>query len=166
MNEILILTGACGVGKSTIAKGWAKSKDGATIDCDYLTEWIYQKDFPHWKVEGELFVARLASRMAKEYLEEGMSVSIENVWTPAGIELILSELKHLADTQIKIVWLVSDIEENHRRDQQRIPENQMKGRVNIVNNELASYHWPALVRKLDTTEMDVDKTLLEIERLR
>ena len=36
--EVLLLTGACGVGKTTIAQGWAKSKKGVIIDCDYLTE--------------------------------------------------------------------------------------------------------------------------------
>jgi len=46
MKELLILTGACGVGKSTIAEEWAKRKNGAKVDCDYLTEWIYNTDLP------------------------------------------------------------------------------------------------------------------------
>ncbi|GEM_PF-4904892 len=35
-KEVLVLTGACGVGKSTIAKAWAKSKAGVCIESDYL----------------------------------------------------------------------------------------------------------------------------------
>ena len=126
MKEVLIITGACGVGKSTIAKEWAKLKDGATIDCDYLTEWIYKKDFHHWTIEEERFVAKLASKIAIEYLNYGMSTSIENVWSPIGIELIKSEIQSSLKIKVKAIWLFCDLTENHKRDQQRKLENQMK----------------------------------------
>lgn len=166
MKETLIITGACGVGKSTIASEWAKLKNGATIDCDYLTEWIYNKDFPHWTIEEEKFTAKLASKIAIEYLNYGMSTSIENVWTPIGIELLKNEIISYTETSIKAVWLYCELTENHKRDQQRILENQMKERVNIVNTELASYHWPAYLHKVDTTDLNIEQTLKVIDAIK
>lgn len=39
--EVLILTGACAVGKTSVAKEWAKRKAGAIIEYDYFMEWIF-----------------------------------------------------------------------------------------------------------------------------
>lgn len=165
MKEILILTGACGVGKSTIATEWAKLKNGAKVDCDYLTEWIYNKNFPHWTLEEERFVANLTSKIAIEYLNYGMSTAIENVWSPVGIELLKKEIQSQVEIRVKVVWLFCEISENHNRDQQRIPENQMKERVDIVNKELANYNWPEYLHKIDTTNLDVQQTIKIIEEL-
>lgn len=163
MPEVLIITGACGVGKSTIAKQWAKSKNGATVDCDYLTEWIYNKDFPQWTIEEEKFVANLAAKIAIEYLRFGMSTSIENVWSPIGIELLKNGIESQLEVKVKVIWLVCEISENHKRDQQRVPENQMKERVDIVNKELNDYQWPEYLHKLDTTELTIQQTLQAID---
>lgn len=165
MKEILILTGACGVGKSTIAKEWAKMKNGATVDCDYLTEWIYKIEYPHWTLEGEKFVAKLASKIAIEYLNFGMSTSIENVWSPTGIEILKNEISSEVETRIKVVWLFCKSAENHKRDQQRIPENQMKERVDIVNRELEEHNWPNYVHKIDTTDLTIEQTVNVIDQL-
>ena len=59
--EVLILTGPCAVGKTTTAKAWAKNKNGAIVECDYLTNWIYSDDFPHWTEEEEKFTSKLSS---------------------------------------------------------------------------------------------------------
>lgn len=165
MKEILILTGACGVGKSTIAKEWAKLKNGAAIDCDYLTEWIYNKDFPQWSIEEEKFTAKLASKMAIEYLNYGMSTAIENVWSPVGIEILKNETLVQFKLDVKAIWLFCEISENHKRDQQRIPENQMKKRVNIVNQELDGCNWPDYVHKIDSTNLSIEQTLKMIDNL-
>ena len=165
MKEVLILTGACGVGKSTIAEAWAKIKDGATIDCDYLTEWIYKKDFPHWTIEEEKLVAKITAKIAGEYLDFGMATSIQNVWSPVGIEIMKNGILANANIAVKVVWLFCSLEENHKRDQRRIPEDQMKERVEIVNDELQSYDWPEYVHRLDTTSLTVEQTLELISNL-
>ena len=163
--EVLVLTGACGVGKSTIAKQWAKAKDGATIECDYFTEWIYQATFPRWTSEEEKFVASLTVVASREYLKYQMPVVIENVWSPLGIHQLVDSLRQYElVTSLQVVWLRCAIDENHRRDQLRIPENQMKERVDIVNGELQSYSWPEYVRIIDSTSLSVEETMNKIAR--
>ncbi len=159
MKEILIITGACGVGKTTLAKEWAKSKNGAIIECDYLTEWIFNKKFPHWTLEEEKFTANLTATIAVEYLDYGMSVAIENVWSPHGLEILKRKFIDQTDIAIKMIWLYCELNENHKRDEQRVPENQMKERVDIVNKELQGYDWPEELVKIDSTKLSVAQTL-------
>lgn len=162
--EVLILTGACGVGKTTIARAWAKEKQGAVIECDYLTEWIFKADFPHWSAEEEKFVVSATLSLAKEYLRFPMPVAVENVWTPGGIIRLKAGLEQLEEVKsIKFVWLYCDLPENHRRDQLRVPENQMKERVDIVNQEQHAHQWPDFVHSLDTTRLKVGETLSRLE---
>jgi len=164
-KEVLIITGACGVGKTTTAKEWAKSKNGAIIECDYLTEWIYNEDFPKWNEEEEKFTSNLAGLMALEYLREGMSVAIENVWGPKGIEFIRNEVFRVPGVKVTSVRLICNIEENHKRDQQRIPEDQMKERVDIVNAELDGYKWPSYMNVIDTTDLSPGMVLEKLNSL-
>ena len=165
MKEVLILTGACGVGKSTIAQQWAKSKNGAAINCDHLTGWIHNTNFPKWTIEEEKFVAQLAAKIAIEYLKYGMPTSIEYVWSPAGIEILKTELQNQMSIDLKLVYLYCDRNENHKRDRLRVPENQMKERVDVVDAELKSYNWPSDLISLDSTNLTVDQTLEKINQL-
>ncbi len=165
MKEVLILTGACGVGKTTLARQWAERKNGAVIECDYFTEWIYDSNFPHWTPEEERFVANLTAVVAREYLNFGMSVVIENVWSPQGIEWLLEGLRDQTQVKIKVVWLYCERSENHRRDEQRREKDQMKDRVDIVNEELIGYDWPTYLHKVDTTKLTVPQTMDLIDDL-
>ncbi|HQY19580.1 MAG TPA: hypothetical protein PLX80_01900 [Ignavibacteria bacterium] len=165
MSELLILTGACGVGKSTIAKEWARRKNGAIIECDYFTEWIYDKNFIRFSYEEELLTARLSINTAKEYLKLSMPVAIENVWTPVGLEFLKEELSDLEYiTKQKFIWLKCESTENHRRDELRVPGDVMGERVDIVNDQLNGYVWPAYLHIIDTTFLTVKETLEQIAK--
>ena len=164
--EILILTGTCGVGKTTIATAWAKQNNGAIVDCDYFTEWIFNKEFKHHTPQEEVFVAGLAAKVALEYIHLHMSVAIDNVWTPLGIEILIKELK-ARDPQlpIKVVWLYCQPAINHSRDAMRILENQMKDRLDVVYQELIQYDWPAYIQKIDTSDFSILQTIAHIDKL-
>jgi len=160
MKEILILTGACGVGKSTIAKQWAKLKQGAVIESDHFRNWIFNKIYARFSKEEEMLIAELTIVSAKEYLKHNMSVAIDNAWTPLGLDKLKNDLeKEFENVAIQFVWLKCDLEENHRRDKLRIEENQMKDRVTIVNAELSEYIWPDYITILDTTNLTERETL-------
>jgi len=163
MKEILILTGACGVGKSTVSKKWAKLKKGAVIESDYFRNWIYNEIYDLFSKEEELLVADLTFVTAKEYLKHNMPVVIENVWTPIALDKLKTDFQNeFGDMKIKFFWLKCDLEENHRRDRLRKTENQMKNRVAIVNTELSEYKWPEYLNILDTTNLTEKETLNRI----
>ncbi|MEM6843314.1 MAG: hypothetical protein AAF632_13890 [Bacteroidota bacterium] len=164
MNEILIITGACGVGKSTVAKAWAKRKSGVAIETDYFTEWIYNDNFERFTQSEERLAANLAFVMAKEYLELKMPVAIEGVWSPYGFNLLRTRFeKEVINSSLRFVWLHCEINENHRRDELRIPEDQMKDRVDIVHGEQSSHRWDHWVYPLDTTHLSISETVNHTE---
>ncbi len=159
------MTGACGVGKTSTAVIWSSIKQGVVIECDNLRECLDKEDFPQWSDKEENFIAKMSAMMATEYLKNGMSVAIENVWSPESIELIRKELFRMRGLTIKTVLLKCDLEENHRRDQERVPENQMKERVKIVKEKLENYKWPSYVNVLDTTKLNFDEVFAELDKL-
>ena len=165
MKEVLILTGACGVGKSTIALAWAKKKKGAIVDSDYLTEWILDPAFPHWSPQEEELVAKISSGIAIEYIKFGLSAAIDNVWSPRGIELLKRNIESQVEVNMKAVKLYCNLEENHRRDQLRIPDHQMGPRVDVLNQELNSYVWPEGIVMLDTSQLNIAQTIEAIENM-
>ena len=163
MKEILILTGACGVGKSTISKKWAKLKKGVVIESDHFRNWIHNEIYDRFSKKEEMLVADLAIVSAKEYLKHNMPVAIENVWTPSGLDKLRNNLEmDFGNVNVKFVWLKCDLEENHRRDRLRLIENQMKDRVDIVNVELSEFKWPEYLNILDTTNLTEQETLNRI----
>jgi len=163
MKEILILTGACGVGKSTISKKWAKLKKGVIIESDFFRNSICNDIYDRFSKNEEMLVADLTFVTTKEYLKHNMPVAIENVWTPSGLDKLKNDLENeFGNVNIKIVWLKCNLEENHRRDKLRATENKMKDRVNIVNTELSEYKWPEYLNILDTTNLTKMETLNRI----
>jgi adenylate kinase family enzyme len=166
MPQVLLITGACGVGKTTLAKAWAKRNQGAIIETDFFTEWIFRDDFPQWNAEEERFTARLSAIVALEYLRAGMPVAIENVWSPEGIKIIYDQLRATDDSiSVKAAWIFCDLPENQRRDKERVPENQMLARVAVVKKELEDYDWPETVHQIDTTHLSVEGILDRLEGL-
>ena len=163
MNEILILTGACGVGKTTVAREWARGKNGVAIEADYFTEWIHDDSFERFTQEEEKLVANLTFVTAQKYLKQNILVAIDEVWSPYGLNILKNKFEREEDICLKFVWLYCEINENHRRNELRVPENQMKNRVDIVNEELRSYQWKSYVHKIDTTKITVQETLNIIE---
>lgn len=165
MKEVLIITGPCGIGKTTLAKAWAEMKYGAIVECDYLTEWIFDPNFPHWTEAEEKLIAGISAGITEEYLNFGMSVAIENVWSPLGVEILKKRLSKIPGTHIKSIRLVCDVQENLRRDQLRTEENRMNDRVRMVADQLASYDWSEETFLLDTTDMKVEESLSIIDKI-
>ncbi|MBE2255608.1 MAG: AAA family ATPase [Ignavibacteria bacterium] len=162
--KVLIITGAPGVGKSTISKLWAKKNKGVTIECDYFTEWIFNNKYKRFGKLEEKLVIELTLKTSEIYLIHKMPVVIENVWKSDAIKLLNSGFQKINKNfdnklDISFVYLYCAIKENHRRDKMRIPENQMKKRVDIVNNELKKEIFPSYVKKIDSTNLSENETL-------
>jgi GNAT superfamily N-acetyltransferase/adenylylsulfate kinase-like enzyme len=161
MPDILILTGTCGVGKSTISWQWAQRRLGATIDCDIFRTWIRSPVLITADGFQEMLLARQAARLAEEYMALGLDVAINNAWMPEGLAYLRQQLADRA--RVRMVWLVCDAAENHERDQRRSPSDVMGGRLDELQAELDAFDWPADVVRLDTTGQTVDQTIATIE---
>lgn len=158
--KVLIITGAPGVGKSTISKLWAKKNKGVTIECDYFTEWIFNNRYKRFGKQEEKLVVELTLKTSEIYLNHNMPVVIENVWKSDAIKLLKSGFQKInKKPDILFVYLFCSINENHKRDKLRIPANQMKKRVDLVNSELKKEIFPSYVKKIDTTYLSENETL-------
>ncbi len=162
MNDILIITGTCGVGKSTISTRWAERRLGAAIECDAIRNWIRNPALITADGFQELLLARHAALLAESYLAMGLDVAIDNVWTPEGLDSLLCALSDKA--RVRVVLLTAAPAENHRRDRLRSPGDVMGARVDELQAELDALDWPAYVIRLDTTDQTVDQTLDAIDR--
>lgn len=164
--DVLVLTGACGVGKSTIGMLWAQSKKGVCIECDCFTIWIYDGHpiTTAYFLEVEPMVAHLAWQSTKAYLDNGFSVALENVWTPKGL-LALKDSFDKHGMSATFIYLNCDLKENEKRDQLRPDDYQMNERVAIVRSELEIYDWPNFVHQLNTSGQTSKETLAIIRGL-
>jgi len=161
-SKVLVITGACGVGKSTISTLWAKENAGVSVECDYFTEWIHDRHpvETDYFLKTEEMVANLSLAVAKEYMRNGFSVALENVWTPQGLNILRKGFeKEKSIESLTFVWLKCGLGTNLKRDLLREPGSQMKKRVEIVSSELAAYDWPDFVKVIDTTDLSVQETL-------
>lgn len=166
MQELLIVTGACGVGKSTVSRIWAKRRQGVALEADYFTEWIYSDSFERFTQQEERLVANITAVTTMEYLNQGFPVAIEGVWSPYGLEILKARFeREAAGVPAKWIRLYCEIEENHRRDRLRPPENQMKSRVDTVNKELGHHSWGSYLHLIDSTHLSAEETVAKIERL-
>lgn len=163
MRDILILTGTCGVGKSTISWQWAERRLGATIDCDVFRTWIRNPALMNSDGFQEMLLARQAVHLAEDYMALGLDVAINNVWTPPGLTFLRGQLGERA--RLRMVWLTCAPAENHDRDKSRAPSDMMGKRVDELQAELDALDWPADVVRLDTTGQTVNETVVAIERL-
>lgn len=163
MRQLLILTGTCGVGKSTVARAWAAKRGGAAISGDEVREWIARHELEIADNFQEELVARVCASAARVYMAAGMDIAIENVWGPQSFAYFHRELG--ADARILAVWLRCHREENRCRDRGRLRALRMGKRVDELMDELESLPWPEWLHALDTTGQSVHETVAEIERL-
>ena len=162
MKDILIVTGTCGVGKSSVCWHWAERRKGAAIDCDAFRTWIRNPSLRAEDSYQEPLLARHAASLAEDYLAMGLDVAIDNVWTPDGLAFLRDRLT--TKGHVNIFWLNCSREENQQRDQRRSPSDVMGGRIDELQAELESMIWPDYVAKIDTTGQSLDQVIQAIER--
>ena len=161
MKDILVVTGTCGVGKSSVCWAWANRRRGAVIECDVMRTWI--RDEVVLRAEGfqEMFLARHACALAEDYLAMGLDVAIDNVWFPRGLDVLRERLSGRG--RLVVFRLCCGSEENHRRDGRRSPSDVMGDRVDSLRDELEAVDWPDYVVDLDTSGQTLPETIERIE---
>jgi len=161
MKDILVVTGTAGVGKSSLCWEWAARRHGAVIECDVFRTWIRNPSLRIADGYQESLLARHAASLAQDYLDMGLDVAIDNVWTPAGITYLLDRLGSRG--RVKVFWLNCSREENQCRDKRRTPSDVTGGRVDELQAELESMIWPECVERIDTTGQSLAETIDVLE---
>jgi predicted kinase len=163
MPEILVVTGTCGVGKTTVSRAWATARGGAAIHGDQIRNWIR----PHALRIRHGFQAQLVAdtsiAAAHGLLSQGLDVALDNVWFPESMELLRKAL--MTTGSMRFIWLKCCSQENHRRDQLRGADGAMGDRVDELQCELQAVTWPDYVHVLDTSVLSVSDTVAAIELL-
>lgn len=158
MPKVLLITGTCGVGKTTTAKAWATAHRGAAISGDEIRHWIKHKPTRRANSYKDATVARIAATAAEEFLQLGLDVALDFVWKPTTLRYLAGRLSQRADVQM--TWLRCERSENRRRDLERPANVVMGDRVDELLAELDAINdWPVELRRIDTTSLSVEEVL-------
>jgi predicted kinase len=162
MLEILVVTGSCGVGKTTICRAWASARGGAVIHGDQIRNWIQPDPLRSALRFQEKLVTDVAITAVRNLLSQGLGVALDEVWFPQAMERLRAAFASNCPTVF--VWLWSELPENRRRDGLR-GDDSMGQRVDTLAEELEGVTWPSYVHRLDTTRLTCEETLAAISQL-
>ena len=167
-NFVLSITGPTGSGKSTVGKLVAKSFSRCVnIDTDHVKHMIVSGffddaslpaggDFTEWELCGESI-----GLLAASFVNKGFNVVINGTMHHTAWPKI-SEFV----TITKKIILITDIEENIKKDTGRIPQDIMGYRAVVEHREMFSASefykdW----QTLNTTHQSITETVLAIRHL-
>ena len=169
VGPIYVLTGAPGVGKSSVARALAGQFPRAfVIPMDDLREWVVsgrEDPGPNWNDETtrqfDLAYAATAD-LADRYSQAGFAVIIEHVVFPPEEEKLRARL---GDRKYRAVMLDCRAETNHHRNQTRTGKNMnphdLTPLIDHVRRGLQpAAHWV----RIDSTELTVEETVDRILR--
>jgi cytidylate kinase len=161
MQNVLLVTGTCAVGKSAICRTWANQREGADIECDIYRTWIRQDTLRRENDYQEKLILKHASELALDYLNLGLDVAIDNVWRPDSISYMIEKFSGIATT--RAFYLQCQPTENHRRDQLRVGSHVMGQRLDQLDKELSDLQWSDEIIFLDSTNLSIEETITKID---
>lgn len=157
MANLYIITGPAGVGKSTVSKKIAGSKNKSVlIEGDDIYAQVIGSYTSAWKEGNHLDVFwDVCINSIKIYLSYGYDVVFNYIVTPDILERLKKEFKEYTS---KFVVLLSDEETLIKRDKQRPEDCQMNERCLILldNFKKKDYNQDNI---LDTTNLSIDDTV-------
>ncbi len=161
MPHLYIITGPAGVGKSTVSKKIAESKDKSVlIEGDDIYHQVVSGYVQAWKEGNHLETFwKVCINTIKTYLEDGYDVVFNYIVTPTPLEIMKKEFE---DYSIKFVVLLVDEDILLSRDKERPEDCQMKERCITLLEGFKSTNYNKQ-NILDTTNLSVDKTVDIIE---
>jgi len=155
--ELILITGTCGVGKTTVAAGLGAKFKWAAIDADMITNWIIPRNVRMADNFQEGALARISAKAAEEFFGLGLNVIIE---FPMSAKIVTFFQDHFGGKHnISAFWLWCRRDENHRRDELRPDSDIMGERLDVLLEELEKESWPAYLNKVDTTKLTSDQTI-------
>lgn len=163
MSNLYIITGPAGVGKSTISKKIAISKEkSALIEGDDIYHQVIGGYIPAWRQGNHLDIFwKISINTINEYLKNGYDVIFNYIISPLDFNMLKEKFKNY---NVKFVVLLVDEKTIFERDKNRSIDCQMNERCIILLNNFKKYNF-GKDYFLDTTNLSVDKTIEIIETM-
>lgn len=161
MNQLYVITGPAGVGKSTISREIAKSKNKSVlIEGDEIYDQVVGGYVPAWKEGNHLDVFwKICLDNIETYLEAGYDVIFNYIVTPT----IFNEIeKRYRKYNTKFIVLIADEETLLKRDKERVEDCRMGERCIALLNSFKSYNFENKYF-LDTTNLEIKEIVDKIE---
>lgn len=161
MNQLYVITGPAGVGKSTISIEIAKSKNKSVlIEGDEIYAQVVGGYVPAWKEGNHLDVFwKICLDNIETYLEAGYDVIFNYIVTPT----IFNEIeKRYRKYNTKFIVLIADEETLLKRDKERVEDCRMGERCIALLNSFKSYNFENKYF-LDTTNLEIKEIVEKIE---
>lgn len=161
MRKLYLITGPAGVGKSTVSKLLAESKDKcALIEGDEIYHFVRGGYVSPWKEGNHMKVFwKNSLDIISNFLENGYDVVFNYIINKDELENIK---KHFCGVEIKFVLLLADDQVLIDRDNERDEDCRMGERVLILKNKFINQHFDQKYI-LDTTNLSVLETAGEID---
>jgi predicted kinase len=163
MNDILLLNGTCGVGKSTTSLEWGSLRKGTSLEVDELRCFIKDKVYRREKDHQELFMLNMVKQLGVMYLSLGKDLVVDYVWSSQSLQELFQHFSSYGNT--KAVFLYCSHEENMRRDNLRHVKRRMGKRVGELEQELTLQKWPSFQHKINTTNLELSQVISSINAL-
>lgn len=131
-RELFLITGPCGVGKTTISQEICKKIDkSCLINGDYMYHMINtndtpSKDFADGSKKLKITLKNTVS-LINNFLENDMNVVYEYIIFPEDLEYILDNIKDKKNLRIKFVLLYANEKTIIERNKQRDKDNSKRG---------------------------------------
>ena len=161
MPNLYIITGPAGVGKSTISKKLAESKNkSALIEGDDIYHQVVGGYVQAWKDGNHLETFwKVCLNSIKIYLEDGYYVIFNYIINPENMDIIRNKFSNY---NIKFVVLLVNEEILLARDKERPEDCQMKERCIILLNSFKNKNYNSN-NILDTSNLSINETINVIE---
>ncbi len=161
MPNLYIITGPAGVGKSTISKKIAESKNKSVlIEGDDIYHQVIGGYVQAWKEGNHLEIFwKVCINTIKIYLENGYDVVFNYIVTPTPLKQMYNQFKNY---NIKFVVLLVDENTLLSRDKERPEDCQMKERYVTLLNSFKNNNYNE-ENILDTTNLSINETVNIIE---
>ena len=161
MPTLYVITGPAGVGKSTISRRIAESKNNSVlIEGDDIYHQVVGGYVQAWKEGNHLDTFwKVCLSSIETYLEDGYDVIFNYIVNPENVEIIKDKFKNYT---IRFVVLVVDKKTLLLRDSKRPEDCQMKERCIVLLNSLKNknYNTQSI---LNTKNLSVNETIDIIE---